>query len=42
MHRDLKPENLLLKRKVIEDSQIEIKIIDFGASLKIEKNLKNS
>jgi carbon catabolite-derepressing protein kinase len=34
IHRDIKPENLLLKQHIESDeSDFDIKLIDFGASL---------
>lgn len=36
IHRDLKPENLLLLRKPLTPNHIEVKIIDFGLSKRLE------
>ena len=41
-HRDIKLENIVLVRKVLNDKQkIEIKLIDFGISLNLQK-VKNA
>lgn len=41
IHRDIKPENLLLKQLIeSDDSDFDIKLIDFGASLQIDNKRK--
>jgi calcium-dependent protein kinase len=41
IHRDIKPENLLLKEQIeSDDSDFDIKLIDFGASLQIDNKKK--
>lgn len=41
IHRDIKPENLLLKQQIeSDDSDFDIKLIDFGASLQIDNKKK--
>jgi calcium-dependent protein kinase len=41
IHRDIKPENLLLKQLIeSDDSDFDIKLIDFGASLQIDSKKK--
>lgn len=42
LHRDIKLENLVLVKKITNENQkIEIKLIDFGISIKMDKIAPN-